>query len=149
MGTDGVRVRRRVDEHTIRPRHGERTPPSWRHGCARSTPPQLCDGETGVWWAKNGLPGIVPAELDTGENSTVSYPLGGWCDCCGVSEPLVRGELEIDRFHPLAAGGSDDIENLVYACTMCNRFKGDHAPAPDAPDSLRLLRSHHGDLHGL
>ncbi|WP_437954021.1 HNH endonuclease [Sorangium sp. So ce296] len=22
----------------------------------------------------------------------------------------------------MAAGGSDDIENLVYACTACNRF---------------------------
>ncbi|WP_436621099.1 HNH endonuclease [Sorangium sp. So ce136] len=40
------------------------------------------------------------------------------------------GELEIDHFHPLAAGGSDDVENLVYACTACNRFKGDYAPHP-------------------
>ena len=34
----------------------------------------------------------------------------------------VLGKLEIDHFHPQAAGGSDDIENLIYACTACNRF---------------------------
>ena len=45
-----------------------------------------------------------------------------------------------------AAGGSDDIENLVYACTVCNRFKGDYSPALDAPDSLRLLRPQRDDL---
>ncbi|WP_437808136.1 HNH endonuclease [Sorangium sp. So ce1078] len=56
------------------------------------------------------------------------------------------GELEIDHFHPLAAGGSDDIENLVYACTACNRFKGDYAPAHDAPESLRLLRPQRDDF---
>lgn len=46
----------------------------------------------------------------------------------------------MDHFHPQAAGGSDAIENLVYACTACNRFKGDYAPAPGASESLRLLR---------
>jgi hypothetical protein len=39
----------------------------------------------------------------------------------------------------VAAGGSDDDENLVYACTACNRFKGEYAPAPGASETLRLL----------
>jgi hypothetical protein len=56
-----------------------------------------------------------------------------------VSETFVGGALEIDHFYPLAAGGSDEIENLVYACTACNRFKGDYAPAPNAPEALQLL----------
>jgi 5-methylcytosine-specific restriction endonuclease McrA len=43
--------------------------------------------------------------------------------------------LEIDHFHPVAAGGSDDDENLVYACTACNRFKGEYMPAPGAPET--------------
>ncbi len=65
---------------------------------------------------------------------------------CGVSETSVGGELEIDHFHPQAAGGSDDIANLVYACTACNRFKGDYDTGPDAPDSLRLLHPQRDDL---
>jgi hypothetical protein len=31
-------------------------------------------GQAGIGWAKNGSPGAVPAGLDTGESSTVSYP---------------------------------------------------------------------------
>lgn len=58
---------------------------------------------------------------------------------CGVFETSAGAELEIDHFYPSAAGGSDEIENLVYACTACNRFKGDYAPDRDAPESLRLL----------
>lgn len=71
---------------------------------------------------------------------------GGRCGYCGVSETFVGGELEIDHFHPLSAGGSDEVENLVYACTACNRFKGDYAPASDSPDSLRLLRPMSDDI---
>lgn len=76
----------------------------------------------------------------------VRAAFGGRCGYCSVSETSVGGELEIDHFHPLAAGGSDEIENLVYACTACNRFKGDYAPARDAPESLRLLRPQRDDV---
>ncbi|HTN88093.1 MAG TPA: HNH endonuclease signature motif containing protein [Sorangium sp.] len=84
--------------------------------------------------------------VSTEARSIVRAAFGGRCGYCGVSETSVGGELEIDHFHPLAAGGSDDIENLVYACTACNRFKGDYAPAPDAPESLRLLRPQRDDF---
>jgi hypothetical protein len=77
----------------------------------------------------------VSAETRT----AVRTAFGGRCGYCGVFETSVGGELEMDHFHPSAAGGSDEIENLVYACTACNRFKGDYAPAGDAPESLRLL----------
>lgn len=78
--------------------------------------------------------------------ATARAAFGGRCGYCGVSETSVGGELEVDHFHPHAAGGSDDIENLVYACTACNRFKGDYAPASAAPDSLRLLHPQRDDL---
>lgn len=63
----------------------------------------------------------------------------GRCGYCGVSETSVGGELEMDHYLPQAAGGSDDIDNLVYACTACNRFKGDYCPVAGTPESLRLL----------
>lgn len=78
--------------------------------------------------------------------AAVRAAFGGQCGYCGVLETSVGRVLEIDHFHPLAAGGSDDIENLVYACTACNRFKGDYAPAGDAPDSLRLLHPARDDV---
>ena len=78
--------------------------------------------------------------------AAVRTSFGGRCGYCGVSETSVGGELEIDHFLPSAAGGSDDLENLVYACTACNRFKGDYSPASDAPESLRLLCPKRDDM---
>ena len=42
------------------------------------------------------------------------------CGYCGVSEVATGGELTIDHFVPLSRGGTDDLENLVYACFRCN-----------------------------
>jgi hypothetical protein len=90
VGTDGVRDRRRVAEHTTRPRHGERTPPSSGHGCARSTPPQPCDGASGCLMDQKRLARRRPEGLDTGESSTVSYPLARLLRNSGV---LLRAPL--------------------------------------------------------
>lgn len=79
--------------------------------------------------------------------AAVRMAFGGRCGYCGVSETSVGGALEMDHVHPVAAGGSDEIENLVYACTACNRFKGDYAPSPDAPESLRLLHPRRDDMN--
>ncbi len=84
----------------------------------------------------------VSAEI----RAAVTDAFNGQCGYCGVSETSVGGPLEIDHFHPLAAGGSDEIDNLVYACTACNRFKGDYAAGPDVVESLRLLRPQQDDL---
>jgi hypothetical protein len=78
--------------------------------------------------------------------AAVRTAFNGRCAYCGVSETSVGGGLEIDHFQPVAAGGSDDVENLVYACTACNRFKGDYAAASDAPESLRLLHPQRDDV---
>lgn len=84
--------------------------------------------------------------VSTEARAAVRAAHGGRCGYCGVPESSVGGELEIDHFHPQSAGGADDVENLVYACTACNRFKGDYAPAPGAPESLRLLHPRRDDL---
>lgn len=84
--------------------------------------------------------------VSAASRAAIRTAYGGWCGYCGVSETAVGGELEIDHFHPVAAGGSDDDENLVYACTACNRFKGDFAPAPGAPETLRLLHPKRDNL---
>lgn len=50
------------------------------------------------------------------------------CGYCGVREAEAGSELEIDHFKPRTAGGGDDVDNLVYCCPTCNRFKGDYWP---------------------
>ena len=45
------------------------------------------------------------------------------CTYCGGHPPDVL--LEVDHIIPRAAGGLDDLENLVTACLDCNRGKSD------------------------
>lgn len=48
---------------------------------------------------------------------------GGFrCFYCGRRPP--DAVLQIDHFTPLAAGGTDDLRNLVVSCTACNSGKG-------------------------
>ena len=62
------------------------------------------------------------------------------CGYCEVSEISVGGELTIDHFHPVSAGGDDSDDNLVYACMRCNLYKGALLPeATDVGQTLRLL----------
>lgn len=55
------------------------------------------------------------------------------CGYCGISEVDAGGELTIDHFFPVMAGGDDSENNLIYACIHCNQFKG--AVVPDAMSS--------------
>jgi hypothetical protein len=71
----------------------------------------------------------------------------GRCGYCSVHESEAGTELEIDHFQPRAAGGSDDLANLVYCCTACNRLKGDFWPESDPlTTTRRLLHPKRDDL---
>jgi len=50
------------------------------------------------------------------------------CEYCDVSETEAGGELTIDHFKPQSKDGSDEPENLIYACSRCNLYKGDYFP---------------------
>ena len=43
------------------------------------------------------------------------------CVYCGSSPPSVR--LEVDHLSPVAEGGTNDLFNLVTACSICNNGK--------------------------
>lgn len=44
------------------------------------------------------------------------------CQYCGATPPSVI--LQIDHVHPVAHGGTNDIDNLVTSCSSCNQGKG-------------------------
>ena len=67
------------------------------------------------------------------------------CGYCGVHEAAVGCELEIDHFWPKSAGGGDELENLVYCCTSCNRHKSSFWRAANS-SALRLLHPLRDDL---
>lgn len=63
------------------------------------------------------------------------------CGYCGVTEVDTGNGLEIDHYLPVSRGGKDQLENLVYCCSACNRFKGSvWAPANSARRILHPLR---------
>lgn len=41
------------------------------------------------------------------------------CGYCLLSEADIGAELTFDHFQPLTAGGTEDADNLVYACHAC------------------------------
>ncbi len=45
------------------------------------------------------------------------------CVYCGA-HPSETVLLEVDHVHPVAEGGTNDMDNLVTACCDCNRGKG-------------------------
>lgn len=46
------------------------------------------------------------------------------CGYCLCSETLLGMPMEIEHLISLAAGGTDDEENLWLSCRRCNGFKG-------------------------
>lgn len=84
--------------------------------------------------------------IDSAVRASVREAYGRRCGYCGVSEIWVGGELEVDHFHPVRHDGADTPDNLVYACTICNRFKSDYWPTDDASESLRLLHPGQDDM---
>ena len=62
------------------------------------------------------------------------------CGYCGVTEAEVGSYLTIDHYQPEGAGGSDEIENLVYACHACNLHKST-AWNPQTPPVLHPLQT--------
>jgi len=62
---------------------------------------------------------MIPAQL----RRTVRTLYAFACGYCGVTEDEVGSQLTIDHYQPKDAGGSDEIDNLVYACHACNLHK--------------------------
>ena len=58
------------------------------------------------------------------------------CEFCGVREEDAGCALTIDHFQPRSKGGSDALDNLVYACPGCNQYKQDYWPADSQSISL-------------
>jgi hypothetical protein len=69
------------------------------------------------------------------------------CGYCGVSEADSGGELTVDHYRPVSAGGGDEDDNLVYACFRCNLYKSNYFPAgEDLAHGLRVLHPLRDDI---
>jgi 5-methylcytosine-specific restriction endonuclease McrA len=84
--------------------------------------------------------------ITTEDRQAIREAFGFCCGYCGVSESDIGGELQIDHYRPSTKGGEDSLDNLVYACVHCNRFKGNYWPDGDDPDSFYILHPGENDL---
>lgn len=48
---------------------------------------------------------------------------GHCCEYCKSHDKYAPHYFTIDHISALSIGGNDDIENLAYACFLCNRLK--------------------------
>jgi hypothetical protein len=79
--------------------------------------------------------------------AAVRRTYAGRCGYCSVHEDEAGTELELDHFQHRVAGGTDELTNLVYCCTTCNRLKGDFWPTTEPTTTLRrLLHPQQDDL---
>jgi HNH endonuclease len=69
------------------------------------------------------------------------------CGYCRVEESAAGSELTVDHYRPRSVGGTDEFENLVYACHKCNQYKGDYWPATETEAAVQyILHPHRHDL---
>ncbi len=62
---------------------------------------------------------------------------GGKCGYCGCV--LESKQMQIDHISAHSRGGSNDLENLMPSCRMCNYYKGS--------GSIKSFRDSMSDLH--
>jgi hypothetical protein len=67
------------------------------------------------------------------------------CEYCLIHEDDIAFRPHIDHILSRKHGGLSDIENLAYACVLCNRRKGSDVAAIDGRSSeiVRLFHPRH------
>ncbi len=69
------------------------------------------------------------------------------CEFCGITEIDTGGMLTIDHFQPRTKAGSDELENLIYACITCNQYKQDYWPRTETAPILWNPRQESASQH--
>jgi hypothetical protein len=74
---------------------------------------------------------MAKSKLSVEIRKTVENRARGRCEYCKASVVFAPHPFTIDHIIPSIAGGTDDLENLAYACYGCNRCKHDKTIAID------------------
>ena len=67
----------------------------------------------------------------TARRQFVSGRAGGRCEYCHAVEVGQLATFELEHVVPPGAGGTDEVENLAWACGRCNRSKSDRIELVD------------------
>jgi 5-methylcytosine-specific restriction endonuclease McrA len=55
--------------------------------------------------------------------SGVRHRGGNCCEFCKSQDKFSPVLFTLDHAFPLSEGGTNDFENLIYCCSLCNRLK--------------------------
>ncbi len=64
---------------------------------------------------------------------------GHRCEYCQSQDKYSPVFFTIDHIIPISEGGSNDLENLAYACPLCNRLKWQKTTALDSVTNFSTL----------
>src|SRR5687768_1653760 len=62
----------------------------------------------------------------------------GLCEYCHSQSDVTGHEFTVDHILPTAHGGTDEIDNLCFACSGCNTYKQVRVEATD-PRTVRVV----------
>ena len=77
-------------------------------------------------------------EVSLAVRARVIEQAGHRCGYCRAHQQHIYETLQIEHIEPRARGGSDDIENLWLACSLCNRHKSDKTRGYDPETGRRV-----------
>ena len=72
----------------------------------------------------------------------VAARAGRCCEYCRSQEAYATQVFSLEHIDPLSRSGTDDLENLAYACQGCNNHKYNHTNATD-PQTGQLVPLFH------
>ncbi len=79
-------------------------------------------------------PDPPPRPSQAAKRQFVTGRAGGRCEYCRAAEVGQLAAFEVEHVVPTGEGGSDEVENLAWACGRCNRAKSDRVHLTD-PES--------------
>jgi hypothetical protein len=67
---------------------------------------------------------------------------GQRCEYCRMHQSLQGASFHIEHIVPLSLGGTDDLDNLAWACPGCNLKKSNRVSAVDPDTGLEVQLFH-------
>jgi hypothetical protein len=73
----------------------------------------------------------VPVDMDTAARAFVRQRAGGRCEYCRLPDEADELPFHIEHIIAKQHGGSDENDNLCWACSRCNLYKGPNIASID------------------
>jgi len=80
--------------------------------------------------------------MDVRTRDLVRQRAGQQCEYCRIPEMAFRLSFHVEHVVPLQHGGTDQPENLAWACPKCNVFKGTNLATIDPETKDIACRLH-------